>query len=215
MSEIVTVSPDGNTLIYTDAATGNIGFVDITDPSNPQPGGFVPTSGEPTSVTVGKGYVLAAVNTSADYVNTAGELLVIDIATHAVVRTIELGGQPDSVSVSPNQQHAVVVIENERNEDLCVGGTLNGQEVDDDECEDGGGELGIPGQSPAGYLTIVDLQGPRPSSWSTRQVSLLGRADLYPSDPEPGSSTSATRTLPWSPCRRTTPSSSFTYRPAA
>ncbi|MCB1022605.1 MAG: alkaline phosphatase, partial [Acidobacteria bacterium] len=185
VSEIVTVSPDGKTLIYTDAATGNIGFVDITDPANPLPGGFIPTSGEPTSVTVGKGYVLAAVNTSEDYVNTSGELLVIDIATHAVVRTIELGGQPDSVSVSPNQQHAVVVIENERNEDLCVGGTLNGQEVDDDECEDGGGELGIPGQSPAGYVTIVDLQGPRPSSWTTRKISLLGRADLYPSDPEP------------------------------
>jgi hypothetical protein len=185
VSEIITASPDGETLIYTDAATGYIGFVDISDASDPRPAGFIETDGDPTSVSVAQGYALAAVNTSDDFVNTSGQLLVIDIDSHAVVRTIELGGQPDSVAVSPNQRYAVVIIENERNEAACVGGTANGQEVDEDDCEDGGGKLGVPGQSPGGFLTIVDMTGRSPASWSTRRVSLNGIANLYPNDPEP------------------------------
>ena len=35
VSEITAASEDGKTLIYTDASTGNIGFVDITNPSQP------------------------------------------------------------------------------------------------------------------------------------------------------------------------------------
>ena len=185
VSEIVTASADGNTLIYTDAETGAIGFVDITDPANPQPGGIVDTAGEPTSVAVAQGYALAAINTSSDFVMTSGELLVIDIETLAVVRTIPLTGQPDSVAVSPNGRWAAIVIENERNEDLCVGGTFNGQEVDEDDCEDGGGKLGIPGQSPAGFLTVLDMRGRGPADWTTRNVSLSGLADKFPGDPEP------------------------------
>ncbi len=185
VSEIIAASRDGRTVIYTDAETGNIGFVDISDPANPQPGGFVETPGEPTSVAVASGYALAAINTSADFVMTSGELLVIDIATHEVVRTIQLDGQPDSVAVSPNGRYAAIVIENERNEDLCIGGTLNGQEVDEDECEEAGGELGIPGQAPAGFLTVLDMTGRGPASWSTRTIALTGLADKFPGDPEP------------------------------
>src|SRR5690606_14691408 len=35
VAEISTVTPDGNTVIYTDAAGKRIGFLDVTDPSNP------------------------------------------------------------------------------------------------------------------------------------------------------------------------------------
>ncbi len=35
VAEISTVTPDGNTLIYTDAAAKRIGFVDINDPAKP------------------------------------------------------------------------------------------------------------------------------------------------------------------------------------
>ncbi|MEL7158196.1 MAG: hypothetical protein AAFN30_16575, partial [Actinomycetota bacterium] len=40
-AEIVAASPDGMTLIYSDSPAGRIGFVDISDPSNPAPAGFV------------------------------------------------------------------------------------------------------------------------------------------------------------------------------
>ena len=39
-------------------------------------------------------------------------------------------------------------------------------------------------QSPAGFLTIVDLVG-QPSRWRTRDVSLLGLRMRFPEDPEP------------------------------
>ena len=94
------------------------------------------------------------------------------------------GGQPDSVAVSPDQRYAAIAIENERNEDLCVGGTLDGQEAAEDDCAAGGGVLGGLPQLPAGFLVIVELTGP-PASWTTRPVSLTGLAHKFPEDPEP------------------------------
>jgi phytase-like protein len=163
VAEIVAATADGNTLIYTDGKTENIGFVDITDITTPTADGVVSVPGEPTSVAVVGGYALAAINTSADFINTSGDLVVIDIATRLIVRTIPLGGQPDAVSVSPDGQYAAIAIENERDEDL------------------GDGE---PPQLPAGFVAIVDLVGPV-ANWTTRNVDLVGVPDLYPSDPEP------------------------------
>ena len=94
VAEIVTSSSDGNTLIYKDSETANIGFVDITDPANPGAAGVVSVAGEPTSVAVAGDCALAAVNTSVDFVNPSGVLQVIDINTRTVVQNIALGGQP-------------------------------------------------------------------------------------------------------------------------
>jgi hypothetical protein len=163
VAEIVAASRDGRVLIYTDSATENIGFVDISDPSNPQPDGILGVGGEPTSVAVAKNYALVAVNTSTDFVNTSGHLAVVHIPSRTLIRTIPLGGQPDSVAVSPNNKYAAVAIENERDEDLGDG---------------------APPQLPAGFLVIVDLKG-KPSKWQTRDVSLVGLADKFPEDPEP------------------------------
>jgi hypothetical protein len=58
VAEIVSVTSDGLTLVYTDSPGERIGFVDISDPSNPQPDGVVLVDGEPTSVTVTDEYVL-------------------------------------------------------------------------------------------------------------------------------------------------------------
>ncbi len=44
----------------------------------------------------------------------AGRLLVVDLATRTVVRTIDTGGQPDSVKVGPTGKYAVVAIESKR-----------------------------------------------------------------------------------------------------
>lgn len=163
VAEIVAATEDGMMLVYTDGAGKNIGFVDITDPYNPLPAGIVLLVDEPTSVAVAGDYALAAVNTSEDYINTSGQLDVIDIASQVIIRSIDLGGQPDSVAVSPDGQYAAVVIENERDEDL------------------GDGE---PPQLPAGFLVIVDLVG-SVDEWTTRQVDLTGICDLFPEDPEP------------------------------
>lgn len=162
-AEIVTSADNGRLLIYSDSELGVLGFIDIANPANPLPAGTIAMPGEPTSVTVRGRHALVCVNTSADYINTSGELLVVDVYTRTIVRSLPLGGQPDSIAISPNGRFGAVAIENERDEDL--------------------GE-GVPPQLPAGFLVIVDFVG-QPANWSTRTVSLVGVADLYPEDPEP------------------------------
>lgn len=164
VAEIVAASEDGNTLVYTDSAGENIGFVDIADPAHPQPLGTVAVGGEPTSVAVVGEHALVAVNTSPSFVAPSGKLLVVNIATRAIVADIDLGGQPDAVAVSPDRRYAAVAIENERDEDLGDG---------------------APPQAPGGYLIIVDLVG-GPLEWTTRKVDLAGLPGmLYAEDPEP------------------------------
>lgn len=162
-AEIAAASTDGMTVIYTNSPKGEIGFVDITDTAMPKPLGRVDAGGEPTSVAVVGAHAVVGVNTSPDFVNPSGKLLVIEIATRNVVATIDLGGQPDSVAVSKDGKYIAVVIENERDEDVNDGA--------------------IP-QLPAGSLQIVDVAG-APSTWKTRSVDLTGIATLYGSDPEP------------------------------
>lgn len=162
-SEIVAASEDGNTLVYTDSPLEAIGFVDITDPASPAPLGIVALDGEPTSVAVVGPYALVGVNTSEDFVNTSGDLVVFDIASQTSVRTLPLVGQPDAVAVSPDGNYAAIAIENERDEDLGDG---------------------APPQFPAGSLVIVDLSGDV-ADWTTKNVDLVGIADLFPEDPEP------------------------------
>ncbi|MGH9893998.1 MAG: esterase-like activity of phytase family protein, partial [bacterium] len=162
-AEIVSASEDGRLLIYTDSPTGNLGFVDIADPREPKPSGVLEMSGEPTSVAVAGAYALAAVNTSQSFSDPSGELVVVDIVNRSIVRRIELGGQPDSIAVSPDKRYAVIAIENERDEDAGDG---------------------RPPQSPPGFVVIVDLQG-APPEWGTRKVDLVGIPALFPDDPEP------------------------------
>src|SRR5262245_21201199 len=163
VAEIVTSANNGNLVIYTDSANENVGFVDITNPASPVGGGVVPLNGSPTSVAAVGGFALACVNTSVDFVHTSGNLVVIDLATKTIVRTISLGGQPDSIAISPDERYAVIVVENERDEDFGTG---------------------EPPQAPAGYLVIIDLVG-GPATWTARVVSLVGVPDLFPTDPEP------------------------------
>lgn len=121
-AEIVTVSGDLNTLIYSDSPMGVIGFVDIKDATNPEPIGTLDVGGEPTSVSVWNDSIaVVGVNTSADYENTSGHLVAVDIASKTILKTWDLGGQPDSVAVSPDGKYIVVAIENERDEDLGEG----------------------------------------------------------------------------------------------
>jgi len=162
-AEIVAASTDGMTLIYSNSPKGEIGFVDITDVKAPAALGALAMGGEPTSITVLGSQALVAVNTSADFVNPTGKLVVVDIATRKEVASIALPGQPDSIAVSKDGKYLAIVIENERDEDVNDGA--------------------IP-QLPAGSLVIVDVAGAA-STWKTRTVDLTGIAALYPTDPEP------------------------------
>ncbi|MBL0886128.1 alkaline phosphatase [Myceligenerans sp. I2] len=165
VAEISAVSEDGRTVVYTDAAGRRIGFLDITDPANPRGLGSLSLAelgdaeDEPTSVAVVGDHVLVVVNTSDSYTNPSGRLDIVDLATRTKVRSIDLGGQPDSIAVTPDGGHAVVAIENERDEDVPA-----------DDAPDGD-EGNLP-QAPAGFVQIIDLPGTDPTDWSARPVPL-------------------------------------------
>ncbi|MFZ2124066.1 MAG: esterase-like activity of phytase family protein [Rhodoferax sp.] len=162
--EIVAASEDGMTLVYSNSPKGEIGFVNITDVKAPKALGTLAMGGEPTSVTVLGANALVAVNTSADFVNPSGKLVVVDIASRKLIAEITLPGQPDSIARSKDGKYLAIVIENERDEAVNKGA--------------------LP-QLPAGNLVIVDVAG-APATWKTRTVSLTGlEGMLYPTDPEP------------------------------
>lgn len=163
-SEIITASEDGNTLVYSDSPLGAVGFIDITDAKAPKAGGIVRIDGEPTSVVVAGGKVLAAVNTSESYTSPSGNLTVIDLASKTIESSCDLGGQPDSVALSADGSFLAVAIENERDEDVNDGA--------------------LP-QMPSGNLKIVPLAAGVPDCAAIKTVELTGLAAIAPDDAEP------------------------------
>lgn len=154
VAEITAVSRNGKLLISTDSPGERVTFTDITDPSAPAPAGALAVGGEPTSVAVHRGWALIAVSTGDSFTAPRGELLVVDLADRRLVRRIDLGGQPDSVAVSPSGARggtfAAIAIENERDEDVADGA--------------------LP-QLPGGFLVTLRLEG-APSRWSPTRVDL-------------------------------------------
>lgn len=166
VAEIVDVTADGLTLVYTDAVAGRIGFVDITDPAAPQPLGAIDTGGDPTSVAVSGSVAFLGVNTSESYTEPSGELWIIDVATQTVVDTLALAGQPDSLAVSPDGAFVAIVIENERDEDF---------------------EDGLLPQLPAGVLQVLAIADPADpaAGGELSTIDLTGLAEYGADDPEP------------------------------
>jgi sugar lactone lactonase YvrE len=163
-SEIITASGDGMTLIYSDSPAGRIGMIDITDPANPQPKGSVEVGGEPTAVSALGNRVFAGVNTSESFTNPSGHLAILDLATGALEKSCDLGGQPDSTAVAPDGSFLAVAIENERDEDANDGA--------------------LP-QMPAGFVAIIPLADGRPDCAAMIRADVTGLADIAPEDPEP------------------------------
>ncbi len=191
VAEISAVSADGNTLAYTDALGGRIGFLDITDPSAPAGLGSHDVAGDgtdsPTSVAIVGDNALVVVDEStypgledtpwedlppADGVRD-GRLDVVALAgEHEEIASIPLLGQPDSIAISPDGRYAAIAIENQRNEAVTP---------------DGGDEGDLP-QPPAGFVQIIDIGDPDPTTWEATPVELT-ETDLAgldtPEDAEP------------------------------
>lgn len=162
--EIIDVTADGMTLVYTDSPLEALGRIDITDPSNPSALGNVDIGGEPTSVAVIGQTAFVGVNTSESYIAPSGLLKAIDVANGAELAACDLGGQPDSVAKAPDNSFIAVAIENERDEDL---------------------NDGVIPQLPAGNLAMVDVKDGSLDCASLKIVDLTGLADIAGSDPEP------------------------------
>ncbi|GLY31309.1 esterase-like activity of phytase family protein [Kineosporia sp. NBRC 101731] len=164
VAEISTVTQDGKTMIYTDAVGKRIGFLDISNPDQVKGLGTLSLKelgddeDEPTSVTVVGDYVLVVVNTSKSFTEPSGRVDVIRVKDRKRVRSIDLGGQPDSITVDKTRTHVAIAIENERDEEATP---ANGEEGD------------LP-QLPAGFVQILDLTKAKdPSTWTAHRVSLV------------------------------------------
>ncbi|WP_425417208.1 esterase-like activity of phytase family protein [Oricola indica] len=163
-SEIIYVTEDGMTLVYSDSPFGGIGMIDISDPANPAPGGYVKLDGEPTSLVIQSGHAFVGLNTSESYTAPSGALLSVNLESGEIEQSCDLGGQPDSVALSKDGSMVAVAIENERDEDA--------------------GDGGLP-QMPAGSLAIVSASNGALDCDSLKIVDMTGIADIAPEDPEP------------------------------
>ena len=160
VAEISTVTPDGNTVIYTDAAAKRIGFVDVADPVNPVGQGTLSleelgnADDQPTSVAAVGDVVLVVIDTTGgDFANPSGRVDIVRVSDRTPVHSIDLGGQPDSIAISPDGSFAAIAMENQR----------------DEEATPPGGEEGDLPQPPTGFLQLIDLAG-EPNTWSARRV---------------------------------------------
>lgn len=164
VSEIITASEDGRTLVYTDSPGERVGLVDITDPAAPKAAGVVALGGEPTSTVIIKDKAYVGVVTSEAKAKPSGHLAVVDLATKKVVATCDLGGQPDSLARSDDGSFLAIAIENERDEEINEGA--------------------IP-QLPGGNLTYFPLKDGALACADKKVIDVTGIAAVAPEDPEP------------------------------
>lgn len=168
VAEIVAATPDEKTLVYTDSS-GAVGAVSVADPAAPRQLWTVPLDGSPTSVAItpdGRRAVVAVDTSDGAFATPSGYLAAINLRTRKVVKTVQLGGQPDSVALTHDGRTAAVAIENQRDEEVEVGGVAGGMP-----------------QAPAGFLAVVDMTR---SAWRVDRVEMTGLdGALFASDPEP------------------------------
>lgn len=182
VAEIITATPDGQTLLYTSADAGALGLVDIADPARPvhlprvdvRLGGV----GEPTSVAVSPDgrYAVVALRMDDDVANARrGFLRIYDVRNPQAVRHVKdvsVGVGPDSLALAGRDRtlRAIVAIE--------------------DEETDAKGDATLDGQRP-GRIDVVGLQdlygGPSSGLQSIDLVDALKALPgaIYPQDPQP------------------------------
>lgn len=163
-AEIIAVTEDGMTAIYSDSPLGAIGLVDLTDPKAPKPLGNIAMEGEPTTTVIIGGKAFVGVNTSASFTEPSGVLRTVDIAGKIVTDSCDLGGQPDSVARAPDGSFIAVAIENERDEDVNDGD--------------------LP-QAPAGFVVKLPVKDGAVDCAAKQVIAMTGLAEVAGDDPEP------------------------------
>ncbi|MGE2732497.1 esterase-like activity of phytase family protein [Mycolicibacterium vaccae] len=117
VAEISTVTPDGNTLIYTDATGKRIGFLNITEPTKPIGLGTLSLSelghadDQPTSVAAVGEYVLVVVDTTGGNLTQPSGRIDVEAARVADLDTPD-DLEPEYVSINSRGQVAVTLQEN-------------------------------------------------------------------------------------------------------
>jgi WD40 repeat protein len=96
VAEIVSATPDGKTLLYTNSEDEEVGFVDISNPSAPVQLGAFGVNGEPTSVAITPDGRWALICVAG-----SNELQVIDIKKRTLERVLDLPGQPIALPSVP------------------------------------------------------------------------------------------------------------------
>ncbi len=174
IAEIVSVSPDGKTLAFTSSSAQTVGFVDITDPSQPvllgtptNVGGVVAgNDGEPTSVAFAPNgqHVVVIVKDTGNPVANAdpGALVVLDANTRLIVGQVAVGVGPDSIALTPDGTKAVIAIE-------------------DEEAEGGNGVA----QARPGTIQVVTLNYTTPSASTVATIALTPSVGNQQTDPQP------------------------------
>ncbi len=157
VAEIVDATPDAKTLIYTDSARREIGFVDISVPEKPRQIATLNVGGEPTSVSIAPNGKIALVCVHG----APDKLLAISLATRRVLASWKLRAQPDSTAISHDGRFAAIVIEAERRDF----------------------KKPIP-QAPAGSVVILEMRGAA-KNWKLKDVALTNLPLRFPTDPEP------------------------------
>ncbi|WBU63423.1 esterase-like activity of phytase family protein [Paracoccus aerodenitrificans] len=163
-AEIMAVTEDGNRLIYSDSPLGVIGMIDITDARMPKPLGNIDMEGEPTTTVVRGDKAFVGVNTSESFTEPSGVLRTVDLSSNEVTASCDLGGQPDSVAISPAGDMIAVAIENERDEEV--------------------NDAALP-QMPAGFVVRLPVNDEGVDCAALERIELTGLADVAPEDPEP------------------------------
>ncbi|WP_299967741.1 esterase-like activity of phytase family protein [uncultured Roseobacter sp.] len=163
-AEIISVSADGMTLVYSDSPLEGIGLIDITDPANPKPKGNIAVGGEPTAVSIIGNTAFVGVNTSQSFTAPSGMVKAFDLTNMEETAACDLGGQPDSTATAPDGTFIAIAIENERDEDL------------------GDGRVG---QMPGGFLVTVDVADGTLDCGTLAVIDVSGLAAVAPDDPEP------------------------------
>ncbi|SJN23302.1 esterase-like activity of phytase family protein [Luteococcus japonicus] len=98
-----------------------------------------------------------------------GSLMVFDLTSSKLLREIDLGGQPDSIDISPDGEWAAIAVENQRDEEFTPEGLDEGA---------------LP-QLPAGFPASIDLRG-EVADWQVKRTELTGLQGMMAADdPEP------------------------------
>ncbi|RNF33930.1 esterase-like activity of phytase family protein [Paracoccus methylarcula] len=163
-AEIMAVTGDGNTLIYSDSPLEALGLIDISDPAAPMPLGHIAMDGEPSTTVIVGGTAFVGVNTSDSFTEPSGALRSVDIASQEITASCDIGGQPDSVAINGDGSQIAIAIENERDED-----------VND----------GVIPQMPAGFVVTIPVADGTADCAGLKRIELTGLAELAGSDPEP------------------------------